>query len=97
MCCCITELRHKDVVNKSTGARLGCVMDIQIDTCKGCVVALVVVGRNKNSGLFGREELLVRWEDIDVIGDDIILVNNCSFSRPEPPRRGGRGLEGLFR
>jgi len=97
MHCCITELRNKDVVNKATGARLGCVMDIQIDTCKGCVTALVVMGRGKG-GLFGREELLVRWEDINVIGDDIILVNNCSYSRPEPPRRrGGGGLEGLFR
>ncbi|MCL2445345.1 MAG: YlmC/YmxH family sporulation protein [Oscillospiraceae bacterium] len=97
MQCCITELRNKDVVNKSTGARLGCVMDIQIDTCKGCVIALVVIGRSKGSGLFGREEVLVSWEDIDVIGDDIILVNNCSYLRPETPRRRSGGLEGLFR
>lgn len=97
MQCCITELRNKDVVNKSTGARLGCVMDIQIDTCKGCVVALVVVGRSKHSGWFGRDEVLVRWEDIDVIGDDIILVNNCVFTRPESASRRRGGMEGLFR
>ena len=93
MHCCITEMRNKDVVNKKTGARLGNVVDCQVDTCTGCVVALVVCGRSK-WGMFSREELFVRWEDIEVIGDDIILVN-CACAGAPPPRK--RGMEGLFR
>ena len=97
MHCCITELRSKDVINQKTGARLGCVVDAQIDTCTGCVVALVIMGRQKGAGIFAREECFVRWEDIEVIGDDIILVNCAHMcARPEPPRRKG-GMEGLFR
>lgn len=96
MHCCITELRSKDVINKKTGARLGCVVDAQVDTCTGCVVALVVMGRSKSAGFFAREEYCVRWEDIEVIGDDIILVS-CVHARPELPRRKGGNIEGLFR
>jgi len=96
MHCCITELRNKDVINKKSGCRLGNVVDCQVDTCTGCVVALVVCGRGKGFGLFPRDEIFVLWQDIEVIGDDIILVN-CAHVGPMPPRRKGGGMEGLFR
>lgn len=88
MHCCITDLRNKDVINKKTGVRLGNVVDCQIDTCTGCVLALVVMGRPRVMGFFSREECYVRWEDIEVIGDDIIL---CSYTHVMPPTapRGG--------
>ena len=86
MHCCITDLRSKDVINKKTGARLGCVVDAQVDTCTGCVVALIVLGRPKSMGFFAREELRVCWEDIEVIGDDIILVS-AAHPRNEPRRK----------
>jgi len=92
MNCCITELRNKDVINKCTGARLGNVVDCQVDTCTGRVVALVVMGRPRMMGVFSRDECFVRWEDIDVIGDDIILVNTVHMPPPPPP-----GKAGLFR
>ncbi|MDR2647089.1 MAG: YlmC/YmxH family sporulation protein [Oscillospiraceae bacterium] len=95
MQCCITELRSKDVINKRTGARLGNVVDCQVDTCTGCLVALVVVGRPRVMGFFQREEYFVRWEDIEVIGDDIILVN-YTHNAAEPRRR-GTTVEGFFR
>ncbi len=94
MKCCISELRNKDVVNKNTGARLGNVCDAQIDTCTGCVEALVVIGCPRVMGLFSREEFFVCWQDIEVIGDDIILVN-CVRPQPETRKRGG--MEGFFR
>jgi len=94
MHCCITELRNKDVINKKTGCRLGCVVDAQVDTCTGCVVALVVAGRPKGMGFFSREECFLRWEDIEVIGDDIILCNYVHVHH-EPRRKGG--MEGFFR
>ncbi|MDR2754018.1 MAG: YlmC/YmxH family sporulation protein [Oscillospiraceae bacterium] len=89
MHCCITDLRNKDVINKKTGARLGNVVDAQVDTCTGCLVALVVLGRPKAMGFFAREEHYVRWEDIEVMGDDIILVNYTHMAPPPAPRRKG--------
>jgi len=95
MHCCITELRSKDVINKKSGCRLGNVIDCQVDTCTGTVVALVVAGRPRGLGLFSRDECFIRWQDIEVIGDDIILVN-CVHVNPGPPPR-KRGMDGLFR
>lgn len=94
MQCCITDLRSKDVVNKKTGARLGNVVDCQIDTCTGCVVALVVCCRTK-MGFLSRDECYVRWDDIEVIGDDIILVNSAPLCSPQRHKSGG--MEGFFR
>ncbi|MDR1734617.1 MAG: YlmC/YmxH family sporulation protein [Oscillospiraceae bacterium] len=92
MQCCITDLRNKDVVNKRTGARLGNVCDVQVDTCTGQVVSLVVCGRGKLMGFTApREEHYVRWEDIEVIGDDIILVEYT----PHPAE--ARRSSGFFR
>lgn len=90
MNCCITDLRNKEVISSSTGCRLGCVCDVEIDTCSGCLVAIIIWGKNKCLGLLGREEdIRICWKDIEVIGDDTILVcgdfsccrDNCQRSR----------------
>ncbi len=73
--CCITELRCKEIINKSNGCRLGFVSDIEVDKSCGRVVALIVYGRPKYFGICGkRERIRICWEDIDVIGNDTILV-----------------------
>ncbi len=98
MNCCITDLRCKEVINVKTGCRLGPVSDVEIDTCSGCVVSVIIWGRGKCFGLLGREEdIKICWKDIEVIGDDTILVcadtQEYSF-KPE----GRKGLfSGLFR
>lgn len=76
MCCRIVELRNKEVVCKSNGLRLGVVCDVEIDTCSGKIISIVVPGRPKFFGCIGREEdSVIPWEMIDVIGEDIILIN----------------------
>jgi len=75
MNCCITDLRCKEVINAKTGCRLGPVSDVEIDTCSGCIVSIIIWGRGKCFGLLGREEdIKILWKDIEVIGDDTILV-----------------------
>lgn len=75
MNCCITELRCKEVINKADGCRIGLVSDIEVDSCCGRVVAIIVYGRPRYFGLCGRRERIrICWEDIDVIGEDTILV-----------------------
>lgn len=92
MHCCLAELRNKEVIDKNTGCRLGNVDDIEVDTCSGCLHAIVIYGNRKMFGFFGNcEDLRIPWKNIDVIGDDTILVN-CEFPaspKPEPRRRGG--------
>jgi len=78
MNCCVTDFRYKEVINNADGTRLGCVNDVEIDTCTGCVVSIVIYGQAKCFGLFGRTpDIKICWNDICVIGEDTILVKYC--------------------
>lgn len=75
MKCSVTDLRSKDVINVEDGCRIGCVTDVEIDTCTGCLINLVVFCGRGIWGFFGRgEEIIINWKDIVVIGNDSILV-----------------------
>ena len=77
MLCRMTDLREKEVIDISTGNRLGCVDDVEIDTCSAQLCALVVYGRPRCLGLLGREEdIIIPWREIEVIGDETVLVNH---------------------
>ena len=88
--CCVESLSRKDVINIKDGCRLGCVCDVDIDVCDGKVLALVIFGRTKFFGIFGREDdLVIPWDNIKKIGEDIILVDCEPECRPKPRRSGG--------
>lgn len=98
MNCCVTDLREKEIINLKDGCRLGSVCDIEIDTCTGRVLALIVFGKSKFMGFGGRQEdIRIAWEDIEVIGDDTILVRfDCPEScNPTPKKK--NALDSLFR
>lgn len=80
----LSELRAKDVVNVDTGKKLGKVMDIEFSACDGCVQAIVVPGDFKWSALFKGEKngLVIPWERIARIGDDVILVQLTPEENP---------------
>lgn len=90
--CRIVDLRCKEVICVSDGRRLGFVNDVEIDTCTGRLVAIVVPGRGR--GMFGRrQDFVIPWEAIRRIGDDIILTSFCPPDCPpaQKPWRGGAG------
>ncbi len=73
----ISDFRQKEVINVSSGARLGFVTDAVIDEASGSVKALIVPQRGKTLGVFGKEtEYEILWENIRKIGEDIVLVEN---------------------
>ncbi len=88
MSCCIAELRNKEVICKSNGARLGNVDDVEIDICNGKLVSIIIYGKTKVMGFFGKcDDIVIPWCDIEVIGEDAILVNfTCPCPSPPPPR-----------
>mgnify|MGYP002859327453 CR=1 FL=1 len=97
MFCRITELHNKEVINVCDGSRLGCVDDVEIDTHTAALVAIVLHGRPKALGLLGYEEdMVIPWKEIEVIGEQTILVN---VKRPVPAGETPRPPElwrGLF-
>ena len=75
MTCSIAELRNKEVICKLNGTRIGNVDDVELDVNSGRLVSIVIYGKGKVMGLFGKsEDFIIPWDDIDVIGDDTILV-----------------------
>ena len=71
----VADLRYKEIINLSSGNRLGFVYDAEITLPEGQVTALIVPGPARFFGLFGREEdIVIPWDRIAKIGEDIILV-----------------------
>ena len=80
----VEELRYKEVISVSDGSRLGYVGDVEIKLPEGQVCAIIVYGRCRFFGLFGRgEEFYIPWECIQRIGDDIILIDK-PFQKRDP-------------
>lgn len=73
----LSELRTKDVVNTCDGRRLGKVMDIEFCEKDGVVQAIVVPGEFNMLQMFRGEKcgIVIPWNRICKIGDDVILVN----------------------
>ena len=80
----LSDLRLKDVINTRDGRSLGKVIDIEFCLCEvsspGRITALIVPGgkRGFSCGQFLRGEkevIVIPWEMICKIGDDVILVD----------------------
>lgn len=75
MICRFCDLHSKEIINIKTGRKLGFVDDVEFDTATAKVCKLIVYGKSRFFGLFGKEEdCTVSWSDIEIIGEDTILV-----------------------
>lgn len=78
MLCRIQDLRHKEVVCVKDGSLLGPVCDVEFDADTANVLSIVVLGRPRFFGIMGRDDdLVIPWSEIEIIGEDTVLVN-CS-------------------
>ncbi len=89
MGCTLTQLRNKEVINKNNGARIGFVDDLEVDTKNARVCALIIYGRLKCFGLLGRrEDCIIPWDNIALVGEDTILVSWNAQNRRRPRKKG---------
>lgn len=72
----LAELRTKEVINIRNGKRLGRVMDIEFCVVDSRVTALVVPADTSLIQTLRGEKCgtVIPWENIERIGDDVILV-----------------------
>ena len=72
----LSELRTKEVIDVHDGKRLGRVMDLEFCTEDSRITALVVPADTSFTQSLRGEKcgLVIPWEDIRRIGDDVILV-----------------------
>lgn len=58
----MSELKCREVINICDGCRIGFVVDLELDCTGGNVVALVIPGKMRFFGLFGREDdFVIPW------------------------------------
>lgn len=89
MGCRIVEMRHKEVIDIKTGTKIGCVNDIEVDMKCAKLVAIIIYGRPKCFGLFGRnDDIIIGWNEIEVVGEDTILVCHSACCKARCKKRG---------
>lgn len=70
------DFRHKEVININNGKRLGYVQDVCADLESGRITSIIVPGNKKLINVFYKgEDIVIDWEKIKCIGEDIILVD----------------------
>lgn len=69
-------IKNKEVINITDGRSLGYVGDIEVNLELGRIEGIVLPAEKGFFGLFGAGEpdVVIRWENIKTIGDDVILV-----------------------
>lgn len=69
------DFKHKEVINITDGKRLGYVQDVTADLNSGVITSIIVPGASKLFNIFsGNDDIIIPWQNIKCIGDDVILV-----------------------
>lgn len=84
--CTLGELQNLEVICMDSGKRLGAISEIELDIQCGRILAIRVPKKLDWNRLFTRGEkryLRIRWENIERIGDDFIVISGlCSNFDP---------------
>ena len=70
----LSDLQTKEIINMSTGKRLGLIIDVIIDS--GGTIKALILEEKRGKKFSNREEYELDWKQIAKIGDDIILVKD---------------------
>ena len=69
------DFKHKEVIDINNGKRLGYVQDVCADLETGTITHIIVPGSSKIINIFaGNNDIVIPWQKIKCIGEDLILV-----------------------
>ena len=71
------------------GKKLGCVAEVEFNVCDGKLTAIIVPVEGGFLVLGSKERIVIPWEKIVRIGEDVILVN-AEGLLPLPCKKKGR-------
>ena len=69
----LSELQNKDVINVGDGKNMGNTIDIVINY-DGKMQSMIVEPSRGVSIFTSREDIEIKWQQIEKIGEDVILV-----------------------
>ena len=72
----LSDLQLKEIIDVSTGKRLGSIIDVIVDS-RGFITKILLDNRKNRGRLFNnnKEDIYIEWKNIIKLGDDIILVD----------------------
>lgn len=71
----LSELQNKNVINVVDGKNIGSIIDLEIDENGAAVGLIVEKYKFIISSFSNKKELIIKWNQIKKIGEDVILVN----------------------
>ena len=72
----LSELQNKNLVNVSNGKNIGNIIDVNIDYQSGNIKSFIIESKGSILTFLNKDnDMEVKWNDIQKIGDDVILVN----------------------
>lgn len=70
----LSDLQNKHIINLNDGKNIGTIIDINLDD-KGNLINIVVEKKRFFFSWFSnKNEIYVKWSEIEKIGEDVILV-----------------------
>ena len=75
------KLKNREVINIRDGKSLGYIYDIEVNLEQGTIEGVVIPGeRSFFRFKAGKsDDLLIKWDRIRTIGDDVVLVDMESY------------------
>ena len=72
----LSELQNKNLVNVSNGKNIGNIIDVYIDYQSGNIKSFIIESKGSILTFLNKDnDMEVKWNDIQKIGEDVILVN----------------------
>lgn len=71
----LSDLQDKDVINIIDGKKVGNIIDVALENSTGKMESLIVEKSKFFISMFSnKDEIEIKWEQIEKIGEDVILV-----------------------
>lgn len=72
----LSEIQHKDIINISSGENIGNIIDVNVDNITGKIVSFILEKKKFTSFFSSNNETEILWDQINKIGEDVILVES---------------------
>lgn len=78
----LSDLQNKEVIDISTGTRLGTIIDVII-SLDGTIQKLILDNRKLSRKILSKndQDITIEWKQIIKIGDDILLVKSNNYDK----------------
>lgn len=70
----LSDLQSKDIVNVVDGRNIGNIIDAKVDISTGNIISLIIESKGKFMSFNRGEDTEIKWQSIERIGEDVILV-----------------------